>query len=155
MFRRTTIVSTLVAGAVALGSAAAAHAVDLRGGSIQMVLQKEEADGDFVDMSQTEIDEFFNLSNCLCPVNLGVEITLSGTSGTLASEAVEVWVGANCDNTADVALRDQQCVRVDVIPDIFKTVTNSTGFLSAATIVARLSPAPPAVPVAAPSTAPE
>ncbi len=40
---------------------------------------------------------------------------------------------------------------VDVIPDIFKTVTNSTGYLSSSAIVARLSPARASAPVATPA----
>jgi hypothetical protein len=116
-----------VAAAVLASAAGDAQAVDLQGGYIEIVLQKYDADNDrFIDMSTTEIDEFFNISNCLCPVELAIEVTLRQAAGQLASEPVEVWVGTNCDDTSDVAQRDAQCVLVTTVEDVNLLKTPTT-----------------------------
>jgi hypothetical protein len=107
------------------GAADEAHAVDLGGGRFELVLQKPQGDG-FVDMSTTDVEEFFNLANCECPTEFAVELTLRGVSAALPSQAVEVWVGTNCDDATDVRVRDSQCFLVTTIADVNLLKTPTT-----------------------------
>ncbi len=121
-----------------LGSATAAHAIDLQGGQFEFVLQKPDGNGGFVDMSDDEKEEFFNIANCACNTEFAYRITLLGIPQVeLPNTEVEVWVGSNCgdidtepprDCGRDDTGADCRCERIRVIDDInsFKSETRIT-----------------------------
>lgn len=117
-----------VALATTLVAAAApdAAAVDLQGGSLSIELRKPDGDGTFSTMSATDVAEFFNASHCICGTPFAVRLQLSGQSGRLDSVPVEVWVGNACDDTENLADRDQRCTQIATVSDINDLQTPQT-----------------------------
>lgn len=106
---------------------APAAALDLGGATIDIEVHIPDGDGGFaLPAVPDDLTRFFNLAHCVCPedtampdkdTRFAVRLVLKSPPPLLPDQAVEIWVGNDCD-IDDITIREQKCVLVTTVSDI-------------------------------------
>jgi hypothetical protein len=123
MRARVALVAMIPAAVLVARSAPAAAQSACLGGQLEPVdiLLPNDAGDDFVQKSEPDIIDFFNLAHCVCPEQFAAEFQLTGGDTTMTEEG-QIWVGTDCDAAMDLATREEQCLRLD--PSFTDVVTD-------------------------------
>ncbi len=113
----------LLALAGALLGPHVATAFNLEGHDITMKLVLPDDNGDLTRVDPVEQDrkDYFNLANCSCNVDFGIELEIPDAPSSFADSApVDIWAGSGCDASPEnvATVRDANCEKVDTFADI-------------------------------------
>jgi len=126
----------------ALGRARAeTQACSNLGISMDIELLLPDGDGNFIEASEQDMKEFFNLAHCTCDLyatggeEFGVKLHLVNAPGTLSPEEVQIWVGPSCSSAQDLQARQEQCEEIASYDDVESFRTPETIHVSTATFM--------------------